>query len=227
MIINSLQAWVIHKYWSGDTSFRVVFFTKELGLIHCFYKGGRTPKKQALLQAFTPLWLALDVRKESYFVRQLELSGHPLQLSGQSLFAGLYVNELVHYTLQPHDAHEGLHAAYLTAIESLSKIVDRMQLEVTLRRFERELLSACGYHMSLRYEANSLTPIVSHKFYHFIPGEGLVCATEGMSGKHILALADDALDNIAILKDAKRIMRLAIDHVLEGKTIKTRALFSK
>ena len=72
MTTKSLQGWVVHKTWSGDTSARVKFFTRELGLIECLCKGGRNPKKHALLQAFYPLWLAVDERYERYFARSIE-----------------------------------------------------------------------------------------------------------------------------------------------------------
>ena len=225
MITDALQAWVIHKYWSGDTSAWVVFFTEEHGIIKCHYKGGRTPKKQALLQAFIPLWLAMDVRGDAHFVRHLEIADTPLQLSGQTLFAGLYMNELLHHALQPHDPHPTLHVAYLHALQSLPLASDRYAIEAVLRRFERALLTSCGYHMSLTQDANSSQPIVDSDFYHFTPGAGFVVANKGISGRHILAIANDALDDIAVLKDAKRIMRMAIDHALEGKEIKSRRLY--
>ncbi len=225
MITDALQAWVIHKYWSGDTSVRVVFFTEELGLVNCFYKGGRTPKKQALLQAFLPLWLVMDKRGEAYFVRNLEMSASSLSLLGQSLFAGLYVNELLHLMLQLQDAHPALYFAYQEALHAISMAEGRSALEVILRRFERSILSACGYHLSLTHDVYSLDPIDKNSYYRFLPGEGFISADNGILGAHIIALEEDKLDNSAVLQAAKRIMRCAIDHALDGRAIKTRALY--
>ena len=225
MITDVLQAWVIHKYWSGDTSARVVFFTREHGLVNCLYKGGRTPKKQALLQAFTPLWLALDVRGDFYYVRHLEMAAAPIQLVGRNIFAGLYVNELLHHALQPHDPHAKLHTAYTCALQDLMAASDRFAIEAVLRRFEWSLLTSSGYHMSLTHDARSARPIVGNSYYRFIAGEGFVLANEGICGVHIIAIAENKLDDAVVLKVAKRIMRLAIDHALGGKEIKTRALY--
>ena len=225
MITNALYSWVIHKYWTGDTSARVVFFTQEHGLVHCLYKGGRSPKKQALLQAFTPLWLAMDVRGDVFFVRQVELAAPSIAFEGKNLFAGLYVNELLQLALKPHDHHPKLYLSYIQTLQSLTITSDRFAVEAALRRFEWALLATCGYHMSLTHEARSAKPIIHNSYYRFIAGDGFIFAEEGISGAHIIAMSQDKLDNIDVLNSAKQIMRRAIFHALDGKTIKTRALY--
>ena len=219
------DAWVIHKYWSGDTSARVIFFTREHGLVNCLFKGGRTPKKQALLQSFTPLWLAIDVRGAAHFVRQLEVAAPPIQFAGQNLFAGLYINELLHHSLKSDDAHAALHAAYSHTLHALELVTDRFAIEALLRRFEWTLLTSCGYHISLTHDARSHQRISANHFYSFVAGEGFIVAAEGISGAHIIALSEDRLEDLAVLGVAKRIMRRAIDHALDGKEIKARALY--
>src|ERR1700734_3476910 len=103
-----LEAWLLHKVPSGESSVRVYFFTKEQGILHCWYKGGRTPKKQAILQPFMPLWLSLDQRREHYYVRQLESLAAPLLLKNIALYSACYINELLYYALKPCDAHPDL-----------------------------------------------------------------------------------------------------------------------
>lgn len=227
MISDTLQAWVIHKYWSGDTSARVVFFTKQYGLINCLYKGGRTPKKQALIQAFLPLWLVMDLKRDAYFVRHLEIAASPAPLMGPSLIAGFYMNELLYYLLKSRDPHESLYCAYGQALEALAMMAapDRLVIESILRRFEWVLLTACGLQMSLTHDARSARPIASNLFYQFIAGEGLIEAKTGIHGEHILAMANNDLSNAAVLGTAKHIMRRAIHYLLDGKELKTRALY--
>ena len=225
MITDTLQAWIIHKYWSGDTSARVVFFTQEYGLINCLYKGGRTPKKQALLQAFSSLWLTMDIRGDAYFVRQLEIAAVPLQLVGQPLFAGLYMNELLYHALQQRDPNQLLYEAYGQALAALMATSDRFTIEIILRRFEWAILTACGFQMSLTHDARSALPIDENCFYRFVAGEGFILAGEGVSGAHIAAIAAGQLEDAAVLSAAKQIMRRAIHHALDGKEIKTRALY--
>ena len=225
MITEGLEAWVLHKRPSGDTSARVTFFTREKGIVNGLCKGGRTPKKQALLQPFSPLWLAIELRRDWPYVRQFETFARPLEFEGNSLFAGLYVNELLYYVLSPMDAHPDLFDMYLHTLQGLSSSTDKLVIEVLLRRFEYALLVASGYSVSFTTEANSLKPIEFNQVYQFIAGEGFVVADKGIEGSDILALAQGQLDEIKVLKTAKFIMRQAVDHLLGGRELKSRSLY--
>jgi DNA repair protein RecO (recombination protein O) len=223
---KSLQAWVIHKQWSGDTSARVNFFTRELGLVQCLCKGGRTPKKQSLLQAFTPLWVSIDERYDRYYTRSIESISPMLALEGNSLFSGLYINELLYYALSPVYADTDLFNAYLMTLNGLALSQERLVVESLLRRFEWALLKTCGYSFSFTQEARTGALVATDTYYQFIAGEGFVSANKGIPGEHLLALAADNLNEVVYLKSAKFIMRQAIDHLLGGREIKARALYS-
>ena len=225
METDSSEAWVIRKFCAGDTSARVIFFTAKHGLIAGHCKGGRTPQKQALLQAFTPLWLSFTTRSMAHFVNRIELAAATLPLQGANLLAGLYVNELLYLALKPLDAHASLHEAYGEVLQALTTAQDRFAVEAALRRFEWSLLCACGYAMSLTHDARLATPIRAAQYYQFIAGEGFVLAEDGYYGAHILAIANDQLHDRAVLTTAKHIMRIAIQQVIQGKEIRTRALF--
>ena len=224
MTAKSLQAWVLHKQWSGDTSARVSFFTRESGLIHCLCKGGRTPKKQSLLQAFTPLWVHVDQKYDRYFARTIESVASMLPLEGNSLFSGLYINELLYYVLNQGEADSQLFDIYTQTLNGLSLSSERLVLEPLLRRFEWHLLQACGYSFSFREDARTGDELIPEAYYQFIAGEGFILAKQGIPGEHILALACDNLDEITYLKSAKLIMGQAIDHLLDGREIRARAL---
>lgn len=222
---KSLQAWVIHKQWSGDTSARVNFFTRELGLVQCLCKGGRTPKKQSLLQAFTPLWVSIDERYDRYYTRTIESISPMLALEGNSLFSGLYINELLYYALSPVYSDADLFNAYLMTLNGLALSHERLVVESLLRRFEWALLKACGYSFSFTQEARTGVLVATDTYYQFVAGEGFVFASKGIPGEHLLALADDNLNEVVYLKSAKIIMRQAIDHLLGGREIKARQLY--
>ncbi|WED43860.1 DNA repair protein RecO [Legionella cardiaca] len=224
MTAESFEAWVIHKRLSGDTSVHVTFFTREKGIVNCLCKGGRTPKKQALLQAFTPLWLAVEMRKEWYYARQFESNSLSLDIKSSALFAGLYINELLYYTLRPLDPHTELFDVYVETLQQLTITTDNLAIEVLLRRFEWHLLMACGQAISFT-EAHSGNDIASDGYYQFIANEGFLPTNTGLSGKDILALAEGHLNDVHVLKIAKFIMRQAIDHLLGGKPLKSRALY--
>lgn len=226
MTTRVMNAWVLHKHWTGDTSARVVFFTRELGLIHCLCRGGRTLKKQAFLQPFTPLWLAVEERYDRFYTRSIEQHQPMLVLSGDSLFSGLYINELLYYALKPQYQDETLFDAYELILLALGRSQDRLVIEGQLRRFEWNLIKSCGHAFSFFQDARSDDAILENKYYQFIPGEGFVLQSGGIPGRYILALGEDNLDDLSCLKAAKMIMRKAIDHLLNGRELKSRALAS-
>ncbi|AUH72709.1 DNA repair protein RecO [Legionella sainthelensi] len=225
MTIRTVEAWVLHKQWSGDTSARVSFLTREFGVVQCLYKGGRTPKKQALLQAFTPLWISLTERYDRYYIQSIESISSTLPLIGHALFAGLYINEILYYALGSNYSDSALFDAYLFTLNNLVSTSDRLVLEALLRRFEWTVLRTCGYSFSLTQEARTENLIVADLYYQFVAGEGFVIDSVGIPGEHILALAQDDLSDAAYLKSAKKIMRQAIDHLVGGREIKSRALY--
>lgn len=226
MITDSLQAWVIHKRDSGNTSANVTFFTREKGLVTALCKGGRTPKKLSLLQPFTPLYLTLDARYDWHYVGQLESASFSLVLVGSNLFAGLYVNELIVHSLHELDVCPEFYDVYVHTLQALTNVTERKGLETVLRRFELQLLNFCGYQIPFECEIQTNLPILSDKHYSFIPGEGFRLSPTGILGSCIIAVADDNFEDALTLKAAKMIMRCALDHALDGKQIKTRSLFN-
>lgn len=227
MTAKVIEAWLIHKQWSGDSSARIHLLTKEFGLISCLYHGARKPKKQALLQAFTPLWVGVKERYGHYYVQGMECLSPTLSLQGHALFSALYVNELICYSLKPLCVEPELFQTYVYTLNHLAVSTDRPFIERLLRRFEWSLLKACGHHFSFLYEANTGELIHVDSYYRFSAGEGFIAAKEGIHGSYLLALADDDLQSSELLKTAKLIMRQAIDHLLSGREIKARALYTQ
>lgn len=226
MTTKSQQAWLLHKKSSGDTSARLFFFTKESGLLDCLYKGGRTPKKQSILQPFSLLWVCYEERHERYYVRSVECNSLGFNLSGHSLFSGLYINELLYYTMSSDSPDAALYESYVMALNALAQTQDKFEVEAILRRFEWVLLKSCGYLYSFRHEAGTGNLIEEDALYQFIVGEGFILnSRQGIPGFHILALAEDDLSKVDYLKSAKFIMRQAIDHLLGGREIKARKLY--
>lgn len=223
MTAEALTAWVLHKQASGDTSARVSFFTQERGRVDCLCKGGRTPKKQALLQPFAVLWLAVDRRRDWFYASHIESQSAPCELKSHALFAALYLNELLYYTLSPLDPQPELYKVYVHTLEALVALTERSAIEILLRRFEWALLIACGHTLSFVEEVNSGKPIRAENYYRFIAGEGFRLAEQGISGSTLIALAQGELDDLYVLKSAKLIMRQAIDFLLEGRELKSRA----
>lgn len=226
MISESLEAWMLHKSPSGDTSVQATFFTREKGIVSCLCKGGRTPKKQALLQPFLPLWIAVDTRKNWHYLRHIESTTSSLHLQNKALFAGLYLNELLYYVLKPQDPYPILFEMYQNTLKNVTHARDQSSIEKWLRRFEWELLLSSGYAITFHEEANGAALLV-HQYYQFIPESGFVLAERGITGAQLLMLAEGNLEDEQVLLAAKKIMRQAIHHLLNGRELKSRTLFLK
>lgn len=225
MITNSIPAWLIHKQWSGDTSAKVYFFTENLGLIRCLYRGGRTPKKQALLQPFTSLWVTLNERNNNYYVHSVEWETNTLPLMGTHLFSALYLNELIYYLVQSGAPELEVFQSYVYTLHHLALAPDQLAIEALLRRFEWVLLRACGQNFSLHQEGDTGQSIKAGSYYQWTAGKGLLLAAQGIPGEHLLALAADDLSQPHYLKSAKMLMRQAIGSLLGGREIKARSLY--
>ena len=227
MITDGLHGWVLHKRCSGDTSAQITFFSREKGVICAFSKGGRTPKKWSLLQAFSPLLFSIDTRRDWHYLYQIDTIAPSLDLKGHSLFAGLYINEIIYHGLRQLDPSPVLYDAYEHALYALARVSQRLEIEAILRRWEWQFLLSCGYAFSLTHEAVSQHAIEPEKYYDFIAGDGLILSLEntGVPGQCIIAMANNELDHPVTLRVAKWIMRRAIDHALDGKTIKARKLY--
>jgi len=216
----STEAWLLHKVPSGETSVRLSLFTCDKGIVPCLYKGGRTPKKQAILQPFTPLCLFLNNNKDWYYARNLETTSAPLHMKGLSLFAALYINELVYYALKPLDPHPELYESYQYTLQGLASITEQLAIESLLRKFEWVLLRECGYMLSFMDDRESAA-----EYYQFVIGKGFTVAEEGLLGDHIFAITQGQFIDVQVLKTAKLVMRQAITHLLGGRELKSRALF--
>jgi DNA repair protein RecO (recombination protein O) len=203
----------------------VLFFTRDLGLVQALYKGGRTPKKQLLLQPFTPLWADFTERDNWYYVRKLEIAALSSPMVQRHVYAALYLNELLYLALQPLDAYPQLFDGYVETLHALTHTMTQAELESSLRRFEWCLLTSLGYAISLTHDAYTLLPIDANTYYQVVPGQGLVSSEQGMSGRHLLALARDELTDPLVLKTAKQLMRRLVDQCLGGKEIKTRSIY--
>jgi len=113
------NAWILHKRPISDSSYYVTFFTEEKGLIVALF---RSNKKQALLQQFTPFWVDFTEKIDKFYVNKLEQKSASLNFKKHSLFAGLYINELLYYLLKPEDENKFLFINYETTLKKLCLI---------------------------------------------------------------------------------------------------------
>ena len=218
---------VLHRRNYRDTSLLLELLTRDSGRIVVIAKGAKLGRRHrtGILQAFSPLLVACEGRGEVLTLRQVEAAAVPFALSGKRLYCGLYVNELVLNLTARDDPHPQLFAAYLEVLGELAVADD---LDQPLRRFELGLLRALGFGMELTVEADGHTPIDADRYYDYRTDAGAVQVQEHgwLSGKTLLALAHwETLGEPQIKREARRLLRLAINTQLGNKRLCSRELF--
>ena len=202
-----------------DSSLLVEAFTRAHGRVGLVARGARGPrsKTRALLQSLQPLLLSWSQSGELGALTAVEAAGPSLPLSGERVFYGWYVNELILKLLQRQDPHAGLFETYALTLAQLGGD----EAERALRIFEKRLLEELGYGLQL---PDDLSPDLH---YRYDGSEGPLPAPAGKAsyaGASLQALANESLDNVQALADARRLLRAALAQQLGGKTLETPAL---
>ena len=225
-------AYVIHRRPFRNTSLLVDFFCPEHGRIAAVARGARRGKSRmhGLLQAFQPLRISFSGRGDVKTLTNAESAGAAVPLTGERLFSGFYINELLSRMLHDHVEHPRLYEVYR---ETLDALANAALLERVLRRFELELLAELGYAVNLESDCREHEPIAEDKFYRYLPDVGFEVAREDendrkriFAGAHLLALGRLDLDDPAAAASAKRLLRQALEVHLGGRPLHSRKLFA-
>jgi DNA repair protein RecO (recombination protein O) len=224
--------YILHTRAYRDTSLLVEIFSRDHGRLSAVARSARGPKSRfkGLFQQFVPLLLSWQGRTELMNLTAAEGNGVPHYLSGEALLCGIYLNELLMRLLHRHDAHAGLFTAYQQALVGLQQ---NQQKQITLRLFEKRLLLELGYALQLDKVASTGSAIIPEQNYYFDPIQGLIPAITAATksnvflGESLLALHYEEFNNSDYLRDAKRLLRLAITSLLDNKPLKSRELFMK
>ncbi len=223
------RCFVLHRRDYGNTSLILDFFCGETGRLPVLAKGakrGRLPAS-AILQPFRPLWASWTGRGEVRSLTCAEPAGKSLELTGQAMFCGFYLNELLIRLLGRGVPHPDLFAFYHAALAALAA---GEPLEASLRQFELRLLGEIGYGPLLDQDEDG--PVTLGEYYRYGAGQPLrrVVAGEGgtqaISGATLLALAaGDPLDDDQMRREARHLLRTLLAPHLGPKPLKSRELF--
>ena len=229
-------AYVLHSRPWRETSIIADLFTLNQGRVSVIVHGarkpqGKQPAKRALVQPFTPLMVSFTGRGELRTSVQFDGAGPPLAIVGNSLYSGLYVNELLLNLLASDDPHPNLFAYYQAL---LNELMDNPVIEQCLRPFEVHLMDELGYHMVLDKDYITGKVVVSDASYQLHPLQG-VCLKQivhgerdeapSISGKVLLQLAAGQYTDRECLNVAKYMARANLDQLLGGKPLQSRNLF--
>ncbi len=207
-------AYVLSRRPYRETSALLEVFSESQGRIGLVARGAASPKSKlrGLLEAFKPLLLSWSERGELGTLTGAESAPQPAQpLSGEAVFCGWYVNELLLRMITRHDPHPALFALYRQTLSALSA----GEGEHVLRMFEKKLLAELGYGLLLPPE---LDPVLT---YRYDWDEGPMPSDKGYRGDSLIALAGDDLRSPQQLRDAKHLLRDALARHGAGTDLKT------
>ncbi len=212
-------AYVLHHREYRDTSRILDVFSESHGRITLFARGARGPKSKyaSLLMPFRPLLLSWTGRGDAAQMTGAEAGSQAPPLRAAHVMAAFYLNELVIRLTTLHDPQPQLFVDYARALRRLAV---ESPPDAALRVFEKRLLESIGYGLELDVEEGH--------HYQFRAGLGflevLPDAPGAFTGRNLLALREESLDDAPSLDAARRVLRQALDHCLEGREIRTRTV---
>jgi len=217
-------AYVLHQYPYRDTSRIVEVFTSEHGRLTLFARGANGPKSsfRGLLRPFQRLLVSWAGKSEACQLTTVEIDGSLTSLGKERLMSGFYLNELLLRLTERCDPHPEIFYSYASCVAALCAGEGE---EANLRRFEKRLLDDLGYGLELS-RTTAGQPVEPDGYYRFAAERGpQPCVAEAPGAVYGRSLADLEAETFAdarSLRDAKRVLRAALDACLDGRPLKSR-----
>ncbi len=225
-----VPAYLLHRRPYRESSALLEVFTESHGRVALVARGIRSPKsrQRGELQPFRSLRLSWYARGELGTLTAVEADGPLHSLKGTVLYSAFYLNELLLRLLAKHDPHPELYKAYQAVLQNFAR---GLEVEPLLRVFEKRLLQELGYGLLLDHEIESGEVVQPELYYDYTLESGPVFAgreaKQGFvfKGSSLLALAQERLNSVEELQDARRLTRAALKLYLGDKPLKSRELF--
>ena len=221
-------AYVLHSRAFRETSLIVEAFTREHGRVAVVARGAKSLRSRwrNVLQPFRPLLLSWTQKSDLGTLTAADQVASPPALQGQSLYCGLYLNELLMRLLHRGDTHSEVFERYRQVLSELSSEVAPQPV---LRVFEKHLLEAIGYAMLLDKEVGTGADINPQCWYDYQADRGPTrvsgAGKNRVSGSALLALHTENLQP-ENLPELRMLMRNVIGYHLGGKPLASLSLFS-
>ena len=220
------NAYVLHSRPFRDNQVIAEFLTEFNGKVSAITYIGTSIKsnKKALLQPFSPVTIVLKGQRDLKVLVRIEARAKSFLLVKEYLYSGFYLNELQVRLLGEHIPYDQLYILYQ---QSLNELAQQLSVEPILRRFENTLLEELGLTIdySIIFEHNVT------KFY-YLPEQGFIPVTSEISHvsyekQHLIAIAQQDFSEQTVMRSYKQLMRQVLNHLLGGKPLNSRKLFTK
>ena len=238
MRVENEPVYVLHTRPYRESSQLVDLLSLNHGRIRVVARGSRRGGKRSLrLSPFTPYTTDWSGRGELKTLLTAEAGGNAVPLQGDRLYTGFYLNELLIRMLPEQDPHPEIHQHYHQLVAELAGMPETglSTIEPMLRQFELHLLQQLGYQLVLDTDVITGESIVAECDYLFVPEQGLQGTFDQRTADHralfngadLLAMARSDYRQTAVLRSAKRLMRLALSPHLGSRPLHSRELFSQ
>ena len=99
------RAFVLHRRNYSETSLIIEVYTHRHGRLGLIAKGARRPssRSRGVLKSFQPLLIGWSGRGDLMTLTGTEAEGAAIDLRGEALYCGFYLNELLIRLLHRHD----------------------------------------------------------------------------------------------------------------------------
>ena len=124
MRVESESGFILHTIPYRETSLLVDIFTLNHGRLRCVAKGFRKPNKKGIAKTLFPYTehhFQWQGRGELKTLIQADPVQAPVFLRQESLFVGLYINELLYKLLHQNDPHQSLYKFYYDLMGQLTQ----------------------------------------------------------------------------------------------------------
>lgn len=220
MRVSDQPAYILHSRPYRETSLLIDALTSDHGQIGLVARGVRKEKSRwrGLLQPLQALRIGWSGNGELVTLTSVEAGLALPAFAGETLFAGIYLNELVLRLGRRGDDQGRTFGDYE---QCLQRLAVGASTGWTLRRFERDFLQTLGYALPLTHSADDRSELDPDREYDYEVEAGPrapLSASSGLRlrGASLLALAADQAPDDAGLRDLRRLMRLVIRHHLGG-----------
>ncbi|VUD56510.1 DNA repair protein RecO [Thalassocella blandensis] len=245
MATQQISSYLLHCRKYTDSRVILDLLTSDFGLVSGVFRLKTKKKITTAVPSFTPLLVSWGRGQALKTITDVEPVGPGCKLSGITLFAAMYVNELMLRLLAAEDSSADVLSLYQGVLLELEHLALSGQsqlahIEVPLRKFELMLLANLGYGISFSSDAFDQT-IEEHLFYRldceqgFVPvltsdDAGVLSSPTKMKvvfeGKTILSMAINDFSDLMVRREAKTISRMLLKPLLGDKPLKSRELFS-
>ena len=221
-------AYVLHSRSFRETSLIVEAFTREYGRVAVVARGAKSARSRwrNVLQPFRPLLIGWYQKNDLGTLTSADQVASLPALQGQSLYCGLYLNELLMRLLHRGDPHAEVFERYRHV---LSELASEVSPQPILRVFEKHLLESIGYAMLLDREYESGADVQRQCWYDYQADRGPVKVSgpgkNRISGSALLELHSEDLQDES-LAELRMLMRRVIGYHLGDKPLASMSLFS-